>query len=603
MPEAPVVWGDYEVHLDRLLGRGGMGSVYEARQISLDRRVAVKILDTHRAPSEELAEGFLEKFEVEAKALAKLNDPRIITILQAGRADGKCWYAMELVEGETVDQRISRAGAFEPREAARVAAEAARALAAALAQGIVHRDVKPANIFLTPDGRVKLGDFGLARSGGFKPTRFTEMNAVAGTPEYASPEQAANGACDHRSDQYSLGAVLFEMVTERPPFGGANAIETFFKHAHEPPPVPSRLNPAIPPALEAVILRCLEKDPDRRYPDYASLLVDLEAILVAPIPAPPPPPPERPTLFVRTAFTVGVALVVFVIWGAARLLGGESPPAKSDAPVIRAPEPPAPVAAIPPPSPPTEEVKADDPKTPTPEPLDVKGVADSARKAAWVAADRGDAVALAEYLKLADDPKLADELAGISAPFDHPGSRAFEREVRAIYGRRAAAPVSFGETRSWKPYPGSSKAEWAAAEELRIRDRESETWIAKEAGTERGFVLTFRFAPDAADSWAGVAVSPMKDKSFRMVHLLAAGSRRIASLVTRSDKKAEGRGELEIEPADQHEFAVVVVDGGRTLAFVDGRLVGWEQSAGPGDRLSIGVMRGEVVVTELRIAR
>src|SRR5262245_51696639 len=137
--ETPAVWGDFEVRFDRLLGRGGMGSVYEARQISLDRTVAVKVLDTDRAPSEELAEGFLEKFQHEARALAKLNDPRIVTILQSGRADGKCWYAMELVEGRTVDQAISDDGGFEPREAARIAAEVARALAVALAQGIIHR--------------------------------------------------------------------------------------------------------------------------------------------------------------------------------------------------------------------------------------------------------------------------------------------------------------------------------------------------------------------------------------------------------------------------------------------------------------------------------
>src|SRR5687768_1102666 len=130
--ETPVVWGDFEVHFDRLLGRGGMGSVYEARQISLDRKVALKVLDTDRAPTPELREGFLGKFNHEAKALAKLNDPRIVTILQAGSADGKCWYAMERVEGCTVDQRITEKGAFEPKEAARIAAEVARALSAAL---------------------------------------------------------------------------------------------------------------------------------------------------------------------------------------------------------------------------------------------------------------------------------------------------------------------------------------------------------------------------------------------------------------------------------------------------------------------------------------
>jgi serine/threonine protein kinase len=500
--EAPVVWGDFEVRLDRLLGRGGMGSVYEARQISLDRKVAVKVLDTDRAPTEELAEGFLGKFQHEARALAKLNDPRIVTILQAGRADGKCWYAMELVEGDTVDQRISDAGALEAREAARVAAEVARALAAALAQGIIHRDVKPANIFLTPDGRVKLGDFGLARSGGFKPTRFTEMNAVAGTPEYASPEQAANGACDHRSDQYSLGAVLFEMVTERPPFGGANAIETFFKHAHEPPPRPSRLNPGIPPALEAAILRCLEKDPGRRYPNYDELIRDLEAVRAASADATPEPAraPERPTLAIRTALVAGAVLLGFSIWGASRIFskGPETAPKMESAPVAKVKKsPPPPAPPVPPPPAPIEETPPPPPK------MDEAG----ALKAAWDACDRGDGVALSSYLEKKPDAELAEELAGIREPFAHPTTKAFERAILELYAKRGHEPAALGEIKAWKAY--SKKGTWEKTDAgIRISDRQ-ETWLSRALPAGRGFSLTLRFTPDGSASWAGVALTQM----------------------------------------------------------------------------------------------
>jgi hypothetical protein len=618
--EAPVVWGDFEVRLDRLLGRGGMGSVYEARQVSLDRPVAVKVLDTDRAPTEELAAGFLEKFQHEARALAKVNDPRIVTILQAGRADGRCWYAMELVEGETVDQRISRAGALGPDEATRVAAEVARALAAALAQGIIHRDVKPANIFLTPDGRVKLGDFGLARSGGFKPTRFTEMNAVAGTPEYASPEQAANGACDHRSDQYSLGAVLFEMVTERPPFGGANALETFFKHAHEPPPLPSRLNPAIPPALESVILRCLEKDPGRRYPGYDELIRDLEAARAAPAAPIPAPPPERPTLAIRTAVAVGAVLLGFSAWGATRIFskGPEVPPRKGPEIVLREPEtpkqpppPPAPAEVPPKAAPsPADSVRAllaegkagEALRRMRQERLEVEGVSAAAERAAWAAVEQGDAETLAAYLGEADDSSLADELAGLRDPFAHPNSKAFERSALELYKNRGHAPVSIGERRAWFAYPDSTKGRWEVGTELRLRDREETTWLSREAGAGRGFTVALQFQPRDGEAWAGVAITPMAEKSYRMLHLLSVDGKLVAAVVDRREGRAEGRGEVEIAAADRHEFAVVAREG-KLLFFVDGKLVGWEEGTGPGSRVSIGVHRGEIVVTELRIAR
>ena len=215
-------WGDFDVHFDQLLGRGGMGSVHRALQRSLGRWVAVKVLDLSNAAADPaLREGFLEKFRVEIAALALLNNPRIVTILQAGENDGRLWFAMELIEGRTVEARLSQEGALPEAEARRIAAEVARALDAAARQGITHRDVKPANIFLLPDGSVKLGDFGLARVAELGPTRMTEANAVACTPAYASPEQADGGETDRRSDLYSLGCVLYEMVTERPPFSGS----------------------------------------------------------------------------------------------------------------------------------------------------------------------------------------------------------------------------------------------------------------------------------------------------------------------------------------------------------------------------------------------
>jgi hypothetical protein len=620
--EAPVVWGDFEVRFDRLLGRGGMGSVYEARQVSLDRRVAVKVLDTERAPTEELVEGFLSKFQHEAQALARLNDPRIVTILQAGRTDGKCWYAMELVDGRTIDQRISDEGALEPREAARIAAEVARALGVAAAQGIVHRDVKPANIFLTPDGRVKLGDFGLARSGGFKPTRFTEMNAVAGTPEYASPEQAANGTCDHRSDQYSLGAVLFEMVTERPPFNGANALDTFFKHAHEPPPMPTRLNPGVPAALEKVILRCLEKDPARRYPDYEELIRDLEATRAVPeVPAPTVPPrPERPTLAIRTAIVAGVVLVGFAVWGATRVLAPEPslPPPKAP-PVFRAPVPLVPPPAPPPPLPSPGVVKeAPDVAVRAlmaegrpiealsrmrRERLTVEGVEKAALDAAWDACDRGDETALEAYVREMPDPTLQDELAGIRNPFDHPKSKAFTRAIEKLRSGCGHVSAPLGEIKQWIAHPDSTRGTWeSTAGGVRLRDPAGETWLSRELDVARGFTVVFRFVPGGGASWAGVALSPMSEKSFRMLHALQTGQGRIASLVERSGDRVEGIGERAMAATESHEFTVVERDA-KFACFVDGVFVGWAAGPGAGRRFSIGVNRGEIEVTDLRLAR
>jgi len=270
------VWGDYEVHFDKLLGRGGMGSVYRAFQRSLGRWVAVKVLDPSRAPDLRMRQAFLEKFHVEVQVLARLQDPHIVTIFQAGENDSRFWFAMELIDGKTVESRLFDEGAFSESDARRIGVQVARALDAAHRLGIVHRDVKPANIFILGDGSVKLADFGLARGPELARTRITDANALACTPEYASPELVEGNATDFRSDLYALGCVLYEMVTERPPFAGASPMETLVKHTAERPPSPRLLNPQVSPEFEAVILRCLQKSPSDRFARYEDLIAALE---------------------------------------------------------------------------------------------------------------------------------------------------------------------------------------------------------------------------------------------------------------------------------------------------------------------------------------
>ena len=345
--EPLAVWGDFEIHFDGLLGRGGMGSVYRAWQRSVGRWVAVKVLNSFPSVDPELQKGFLQKFQVEIQALARLNDPRIVTILQAGENDGRLWFAMELMDGETVEQRLTDRGAFEEEDAARIGIEVARALDAAQKQKIVHRDVKPANIFLLRDGSVKLADFGLARSAELARTRLTDINAIACTPDYASPEQADGRATDHRSDLYSLGCVLYEMVTERPPFAGESQMATLYKHSTEPTPSLRRLNPKISIEYEAVVERCLEKDPLDRFQTYPELIDALLPPTEPMIPAARPVPRvEAPREWMwPAAAAAGLTLLAVILLA---IFAAEIPPAPAEA---RVPETRQPLL-IPPPAPP-----------------------------------------------------------------------------------------------------------------------------------------------------------------------------------------------------------------------------------------------------------
>ena len=257
-----------------LLGRGGMGEVYKARDSRLDRSVALKILPAEVAGDQER----MKRFVLEAKAASALSHPSVATIYDIGEKDGITFIAMEYVEGQTLEQRMNgrQMNAIEIRTVARQVAEA---LEAAHSKGITHRDIKPANLMITTRGGVKVLDFGLAKMNqqaapGLSAIR-TLPGVLMGTVEYMSPEQALGREVDHRTDIFSLGIVLYQMATSRSPFAAISIGETIDRILHTEPEPISRLNPGIPPELERVIRKCLEKGRERRYQSARELLADL----------------------------------------------------------------------------------------------------------------------------------------------------------------------------------------------------------------------------------------------------------------------------------------------------------------------------------------
>ena len=264
----PTVYADrYEIV--REIARGGMSNVYLARDTKLDRAVALKVLpaELSRDPA------FVERFRLEAQAAASLNDPTIVAVYDWGQEQDTSFIVMEYVEGSTLRESIAR-GPMDPVEAAAVASDIARALATAHRRGVIHRDIKPGNVLITPSGEVKVADFGIARANGVG-DGLTRTGAVMGTATYFSPEQAQGLPVDARSDIYSLGVVLYEMVTGVVPFAGDSAVSVAYLHVREPVVAPTRRRPDVPAALEAIILTCLAKDPDARYQTADELRADL----------------------------------------------------------------------------------------------------------------------------------------------------------------------------------------------------------------------------------------------------------------------------------------------------------------------------------------
>jgi eukaryotic-like serine/threonine-protein kinase len=299
--------------LGRVLGAGGMATVYLASDRVLQRQVAVKVLNSSYAqdPSS------MERFRAEARIAAKLSHPNIVAVFDSGSDAGVHYLVMEYVPGETLAQLLRRQGPLPPRWAAELTSQVCAALAAAHARGVVHRDVKPGNVLLGVDGRVKVTDFGIAKAAAAP--ALTGDTMVLGTAAYLSPEQARGEPVDPRSDVYGLGCVLYELLTGAPPFGSAadsTPVAVALRQVSQPPEPPSRRNPQVGAAMDAVVLTAMAKHPDQRYQSTQAMRGDLARALAgrATTAAPGRAEPHRTPLRLVAVAGIVVALMVAMLW-------------------------------------------------------------------------------------------------------------------------------------------------------------------------------------------------------------------------------------------------------------------------------------------------
>jgi eukaryotic-like serine/threonine-protein kinase len=266
-----VLSGRYK--LEAKLGSGGMSTVYLARDTTLDRQVAVKVM--HREMSEQADQ--LQRFRQEARAVAKLSHPNVVAVIDAGEDGGHPYIVFEYVEGETLKQRINRVGALDAQEALAYAIEIARGLTVAHARNMVHRDIKPQNVLIDSEGRAKLTDFGISRQ--LEQDGMTATGRVLGTTDYVAPEQAMGHPVDQRSDIYSLGVVLYEMLVGQVPFSADSQVGVAMKHVNEELPDVQQRRPELSAAAAMTVERATAKDPGERYQTVGELIDDLSTAL------------------------------------------------------------------------------------------------------------------------------------------------------------------------------------------------------------------------------------------------------------------------------------------------------------------------------------
>jgi serine/threonine-protein kinase len=296
-------YGRYQV--EKELGRGSMGMVYQAYDPQIDRRVALKVL----RPDLVTSEGFAQRFLKEARAIGRLSHPNIVVVHDVGSDQGTIYIAMELLTGEPFHE-VMRNKQFNDKEIILLGSQAARVLDYAHQHGIVHRDIKPSNIMLSADGQIKITDFGIAHIEDPSAPQQTRAGEVLGTPAYMSPEQVLGKPVDGRSDIYSLGVILYELSTGARPFRGENLAAIFMAVTQQTPPEPGKVKPKVSPELSGIIMKCLNKAPEERFQTGNELAAALEGVghrdVAAPVVAQPKRRPVK-----ALAFT-GLLLVLLI---------------------------------------------------------------------------------------------------------------------------------------------------------------------------------------------------------------------------------------------------------------------------------------------------
>ena len=314
-----LIAGRYE--LEELVGAGGMSSVYRAHDRLLERDVAMKVLHEQYTADGE----YVERFRREARAVAQLSHPNIVTVIDRGEQDGRQYIVFEYVDGENLKALVDRVGPLPEGEAIELALQVARALGFAHDQGLVHRDVKPQNVLLADGGGAKVTDFGIARSLGVQ-AGLTQTGTVMGTSDYIAPEQARGSRVDAQSDVYSLGAVLYELLTGEVPFRGDNFVAVAMRHINEPPPSVREQRPELSPCVDAVVRQAMAKEPGDRFHSMDELCAELsgclaqldgvgaETIVVAPERRKRSrPPAERPSVWPLILLLAGLTVLAGIL--------------------------------------------------------------------------------------------------------------------------------------------------------------------------------------------------------------------------------------------------------------------------------------------------